>query len=222
VAESGTPTFYPVILEEVRREHGDVCTYAFRPEQPLAFQAGQHVHLSAPGVEVSKPMVRHMSVASAPGDPLLQFSMDLSSHSDYKEAFRRAQPGQTSQIFKIGGAFTVEPGEAQPLVFIAGGIGITPFRALIRHLEQTGRPRAWTLLHVSRDAFLYQEELSCLPFPQVRVGRPQVEGQLERLVAESPLARYYLCGSKNFLEGLYRAIQALGIPEGHIKTEDFR
>jgi len=222
MAASGTPTFYPVILEGVRRDFAEVCTYSFRPEQPFAFQAGQHVHLSAPGVEVSKPMVRHMSVASAPGDPLLQFSMDLASHSDYKEAFRRAQRGQTSQIFKIGGEFTVEPGEASPLVFIAGGIGITPFRALIRHLEQTGRPRPWTLLHVSRDAFLYQEELDVLPFPQVRVARPQVEAQLTRLVTEQPQASYYLCGSRNFLEGLCRAIQDLGIPEGRVKTEDFR
>lgn len=222
MAEPRDLSFHPAVLESLRREYAEVYTYAFRPAEPLVFEAGQHVHLSAPGVEVSKPMVRHMSVASAPGDELLEFSMDLATDSAYKQAFRAAQPGQISQIFKIGGEFTLEPGATGPIVFLAGGIGITPIRSLIRHLEQTGRPRLWTLLHVSRDAFLYREELSRLPFPQQRVGRPQVEGALRRLMSEQPQAIYYLCGSRNFLDGISQALRDLGLPEGQLRTEDFR
>jgi len=219
--EPGNTTFYPVVLESVQREYGEVHTYTFRPQAPLPFLAGQHVHLLAPGLELGKPNVRHMSVASTPADPLLQFSMDLASGSPYKQAFHEAKPGQSTQIFKIGGDFTLDAGNS-PLVFLAGGIGITPFRSLIRALEEAGRPRAWTLVHVSRDAFLYQAEFSPLPFTQHRVGRQAFLELLPGLVAEQREAEYYLCGSRGFVEGVAQTLGELGIAPERIKTEDFR
>nr|WP_320132918.1 FAD-dependent oxidoreductase [uncultured Holophaga sp.] len=222
MADPGPLTFHPARLEAIRNDYGDVHTYTFRTETPLPFIAGQHVHLAGPGLEVCKPNVRHMSVASAPGDELLQFSMDLASHSDYKEAFRRSKPGDTTQIFKIGGEFTVDPADPSPLVFIAGGIGITPFRSLIRDLEQKGRPRPWSLFHVSRDAFLYEAEFTPLPFPQLRTGRAGVPEALAALLEANPQGLWYLCGSRSFLEGLLEHLGSLGVPADRIRTEDFR
>jgi len=107
------------------------------------------------------------------------------------------------------------------VIFLAGGIGITPIRSLIRHIEKHRLPVEWRLGHVARDGFLYEDELSRLKAPQRRIGRSEVAGLLDSWTAEKPEAAYYVSGSNRFVEGIAALLKERGIPETAMTFENF-
>eukprot|EP00746_Dinoflagellata_sp_MGD_P098309 gnl/MRDRNA2_/MRDRNA2_39615_c0_seq2.p1 gnl/MRDRNA2_/MRDRNA2_39615_c0~~gnl/MRDRNA2_/MRDRNA2_39615_c0_seq2.p1 ORF type:complete len:198 (+),score=29.44 gnl/MRDRNA2_/MRDRNA2_39615_c0_seq2:82-675(+) len=194
----------------------------------VKYTAGQYCHMKAPGMETKgekgkgkgKAAVRHMSFASSPLESELMFSMDLSSGSEFKQRISELKPGDTLQFFKTKGEFVLSP-EMSDVVFIAGGIGITPIRSLIMDIEKGSKNVSWQLLHVARTGHLYQSELEVLPAPQVRTNRAGCESALKSIVAQKPNAQYFMCGSDRFVQGLRQQLQQLGVADTKIKVENF-
>ncbi|MCC7477108.1 FAD-dependent oxidoreductase [bacterium] len=212
-------------FEYASPEHGDVWSFDF---EPLAerFTPGQYVHfrLEEPGLE--KP-VRHISFASAPSEPCLRFCFHLRAQSDFKQALARLEPGAAVTLFKYKGAFTLP---AEPpvggAVLLAGGIGIAPFRSMLRELQLQGSAASWpwpalSLLHVSREGFLYEPELAALPLAQRRCGRADFAAALEQQVQARPEALYYIAGATGFVNSVRQELLALGIPGDAIRLDDF-
>lgn len=161
-----------------------------------------------------------MSFASSPLESELMFSMDLSSGSEFKQQISELKPGDTIEFFKTKGEFVLSP-EMSDVVFIAGGIGITPIRSLIMDIDKGGKNVSWQLLHVARTGHLYQTELEALPAPQVRTNRAGCESALKSMVAQKPTAQYFMSGSDQFVQGLRQQLQQLGVPERKICVENF-
>lgn len=208
-------------LVSTRHEYDDTFTYEMRTRKPVRFRAGQYVHLVAPDSPLERASVRHMSPASSPREGNLTFTMDLSSGSPYKKKFLDLKPGDSLKLFGITGGFTLAGlGAKDSIVFIAGGIGITPIRSLIRDMELGGRRRDWVLLHVGRE-HLYKDEFSQLPNKQYRIGRTEIPSMLDKLVANRPDSWYFVSGSNSFITDLGAMLQERGIPEQKIRTEDF-
>jgi ferredoxin-NADP reductase len=191
-APAPSPILYTLTLREKFPEHGDVWSFRFASETPLAFLPGQYVHLKLldPALEKS---VHHMSLASAPGDPLLQFTMHMRADSPYKRSLAALDTGGSAALFKVKGEFTL-PEAYRPVVLIAGGVGVTPYRAMLRHVAQTGRSLPATLLHVDRGPHLFAAELAVLPARQHRIGRGELDAQLVLAAAAQPDALYYAAG----------------------------
>lgn len=218
-------------LTNVNHEYDSVYTWTFAqdPLNPVKtvdgqkYRPGMMAHLVSPGNgQVGRDSVRHMSFANSPDEDSILFSMDVGGVdgvvSPYKQAFAAMQPGDQTRLFKVKGHFTVQPEEQKQVVFLAGGIGITPIRALIR-----GHPELdWSLLHVARSGFLYERELSALDAPQVRTSRQGAEEALQEMVAVKPDAWYYMSGSERFVEGMRLKLGELGVQEDKIRTENFR
>ncbi len=109
------------------------------PGLPYAFAPGQAAVLSlseggAPGEG------RTLSLASAPAElPLVTFATRTASGSRFKEAISRARPGDEFFLSPPFGEFLLPSGEELvfPLIFLAGGIGITPFRSMLRECGRT-------------------------------------------------------------------------------------
>ena len=225
-ARSQTPTPsktpIPLTLPERRHEYGTVYTYRFARPAGVTWRAGQFAHLVAPGRGVSRDTVRHMSIASAPGDDDLCFSMTESSGSRYKRDFSALTPGQPASVFGIAGAFTIDP-ETQPAVlFVAGGVGMTPVRSLVRCHGDRIR---WQLVHVARDGHLYEQELRRQRAPQYRVGRAgavhAIASAITSFRAEGLEPDVYVSGGHGFVEAMASRATTLGIPDTRIRVEDF-
>ena len=222
--------YYPARISRIEKPFGDTRTFFVTTnggERP-PFTAGHSLHLVAPGAPLEKPFVRHMSIAALPDDEELVFSMDLSSGSPYKELFRKAEVGDEVTLFKVRGHFVVEDlPEGTRIVFIAGGIGITPVRSLIRRIEIGRLDLPWRLVYVGRN-YLFRDEFSSYPNPQEYIGRADVPGALDRLTADAagvPGAgetRYFVTGSHSFVESLSEELMKRGAAEHQIRTEDFR
>ncbi len=210
-------------LAEKRREFGNTYTFAFEPLAPFEFYAGQYVHLTATPERGDKSMTRHMSIASPPRSRYLEFSMDLSSGTDYKRAMAALRVGDTVTAFKLKGEFLVESGGPVPLVFLAGGLGITPMRAILRDLADAGSDLPRSLFHVARDAHLFKDELGALDFPQWRTDRSGLDALwptvLERGGAEG---KFYLCGSERFVLGMQERLYRDGVAPERVVVENFR
>lgn len=208
-------------LAEKRREFADTYTFTFEALSPFDFRAGQYIHLTATPERGDKSMTRHMSIASPPHSRYLEFSMDLSSGTDYKRAMAALKVGDLVTAFKLKGEFVVAGGT--PLVFLAGGLGITPIRAILHDLEAaaSGIPRA--LIHVARDTHLFQEELAGMDLPQWRTDRGGLDAVWPSVLDRGGTeGKYYLCGSERFVLGMQERLQNDGVAADRIVVENFR
>jgi len=206
-------------------EYDGVSTWHFKPDKETPFGAGMSLHLVAPGVNVKegveKKDVRHMSFASAPKEGVFSFAMDVpSSPSSFKKAMDGMQPGDKTSFFKVkyNDLAPQWAPDDNKVVFLAGGIGITPFRSLIK---QHGHEIDWRLVHVARDEkHLFSKELQSLG-DVVLTDRAGSAAALRRTLAEKKDSWFYVCGSDRFMTGMLELLEEAGVPKDWIKAESF-
>lgn len=222
--EVSGPGFQDLTLVSRTCEYDDVHTFHFQSAQgkPLPYEAGMYVHLVSPGVEHMKERVRHMSFASAPGDDMFSFSLDLASGTPFKQAMSKMQAGSSCQMFKFKFKHFAPAWLADSraeVVFLGGGVGMTAIRSLIR---QHGSTIDWSLVQIARDGkYLYGEELGALEAPQVRTDHAGAAAAVTDMVARKPKAWYYVCGSDRFMQGMLAILAREGVPEEKIRAESF-
>lgn len=114
--ESVSPSLFSFVLE--------------RPDE-FDFKAGQYVFLC-----LEKDIVRSkaLTMVSAPHEPTLQFITRLRPESDYKQRLANLEPGALVKIKGPYGMFTTDH-LTQTTVFLAGGVGVTPFISILRELR---------------------------------------------------------------------------------------
>jgi ferredoxin-NADP reductase len=211
------------------------------PEWP-GHRAGQHldVRLTA---EDGYQAQRSYSVASPPEDgrPTITVErLDDGEVSPYLVDELRL--GDRLELRgPIGGYFVWEAKHGGPLLLLAGGSGVVPLMAMIRHRAAAGSDAPTRLLHSSRslEDVIYREELDRLAArndgfelfhtltrsqPEGWTGyRRRIDGEMLREVAwpseESPFV--FICGSTPFVENAANALLGLGYAPGRIKTERF-
>jgi ferredoxin-NADP reductase len=207
-------------------------------------RAGQHVDVRLTA-EDGYQAQRSYSIASAPEDPQLVLTverLDDGEVSPYLADELRA--GDELELRgPIGGYFVWERSLTDPLELIAGGSGIVPFRAMLRHWavgSRTTTADAPRLLYSSRspEEVIYREELMRLAagdgvdvrlaltreFPANWQGH---RGRIDRPLLESvtwaadlqPLV--YVCGPTSFVETVAEALVELGHEPARIRTERF-
>ncbi|HTP57121.1 MAG TPA: ferric reductase-like transmembrane domain-containing protein [Candidatus Paceibacterota bacterium] len=126
------------------------------------------------------------------------------------------------------GRFTVERAEHPHVVLVAGGIGITPLRALFEEFRRIGRDV--DLFYAARDerAFVFRDELDRLAAPTVRVrylasdrGERVTGDSIRRSIPDLMECDVYICGPRGMMDGISQQLVALGVPPGHIHMEKF-
>lgn len=218
------PGFHDMTLVSRTCAYDNVHTFHFQSAEgkPLSYEAGMYVHLVSPGAETMKERVRHMSFASAPGDDMFSFSLDLASGTPFKQAMANMQTGSTCQMFKTKFKHFAPawPSDSLPeVVFLGGGVGMTAIRSLIR---QHGTSIDWSLVQVARDGkYLYAEELGALDAQQVRTNHAGAAAAVADAVAAKPGAWYYVCGSDRFMQGMLALLAETGVPDDRIRAESF-
>jgi ferredoxin-NADP reductase len=204
-------------------------------------RAGQHVdvRLTAPDGYQAQ---RSYSIASAPEDEHLTLTVERLDDGEVSPYLTdELRPGDELELRgPIGGYFVWERSLAGPLLLVAGGSGIVPFRSMLRDWTATRSDVALRLLYSSRSLsdVIYQDELrgyeadehADIQFALTREWpdgwqghRGRVDRQLlERVAwpaAESPLT--YICGPSGFVEAVASALVDNGHPAARIRTERF-
>ncbi len=212
-------------LTDKKQEVGDIWSFFFEPVDQVEWLAGQSIRLELPrptwGVDE-----RRLTIASAPCEEHVQITTRL-GESGFKQSLAALKPGDEIQGYNIEGDF-VWGDDDRPRLFIAGGIGITPFRALLRQALQSGKPLNTTLIYSSKAApALFHNELQAWQAQDPTLHVYYRIGERISLDTRSSLATFwlentvYISGPEQMVTQIQASLIKQGIPAGQIKTDLF-
>lgn len=198
-------------------EYDDVYTFRFR--QPAAtYRAGMYVNLQVGGLFSAK---RDFSYASAPHEEELAFVAHVDTGSGFKRRMSTLEPGDQVWVYRRGGHVRLPQATDRPLQFIAGGVGMAPFRSLILSAAAQGGYDL-RLIQVQRgDDFLYRRELEPLLTRYTPVAPERFLAQVRAAALAQPDALFYLCGSRRLIAGARQELRAAGIDRRQLMIENF-
>jgi ferredoxin-NADP reductase len=239
-AVRGRLTWVTATVDAMMDETAHVRTLVLSVPGWGGHQAGQHLDIRLTGDDGYRAE-RSYSIASAPGEPVAITVERLDDGEVSPYLTQDVQLGDEIEVRgPIGGYFVWEPvldGDA-PLLLAAGGSGVVPLRAMLRHRMQLGSSVPVRLLYSVRSLaeVIYRSELDeasdgvAVIYTLTRQQPPGWTGYARRVdeqmmaevawpVAQEPLA--YVCGPTNFVEAVAGDLVALGYPPQRVKTERF-
>jgi ferredoxin-NADP reductase len=218
-------------------------TFRFSTEgTDFTYRSNQAIRLALPGVDDPWGAVRAFSLSSSPTEAGFLAVTCKISDTPFKQALARLQPGDRAEVYGPLGAFLFQAG--RPSVFLAGGIGITPFRGMLRYAADTGERSEKRLLYSARvpEEFVFRAELDAMAHanPQLRIEysvtrptdsstpwtgrRGRIDAAWIREAAHG-LARpmYYVAGLPEMVAETVALLQGpLGVSEEDLDYEMFR
>jgi len=217
-------------------------TMAFHFDKPdgFRFKPGQAIDLILDGLPAGDE--RHtFSIASAPGQDELVVATRMRD-SAFKRALRGLAAGAPVKVEGPSGSLTLHGDAARAAVFIAGGIGITPFMSMLRHAAAEPSARQFTLIYSNRrpEDAAFLDELGKLAQSQGNFrlaatmtqpgksarqwdgARGQIDGARIREVCGGLAAPvYYLAGPPAMVEGMREVLNEAGVSDDDIRSEEF-
>jgi ferredoxin-NADP reductase len=204
-------------------------------------RAGQHVDVRLTAQDRYQAQ-RSYSIASAPGDGYVVLTVERvpdGEVSSYLASGLRAGD-QLELRGPIGGYFVWDDCAREPVLLVADGSGIVPFRSMLRHRQAAAGDVAVRLLYSARSLqdVIYRDELMRFAaydevdirfaltreWPETWHGhRGRIDSRLLSEVSwpAGDRPRIFICGPTPFVETVASALAAQGLPSGRIKTERF-
>ena len=217
-------------LKKTIKEAPDTHSFIFTVPKSLRWQAGQYLHYTLPHAHPDdRGIERWFTNAAAPYEKHVMITTRIvPKSSSFKKALQKLQPGDTIAVDGLGGDFLVDH-RYKKFVFIAGGIGITPFRSMLLDLDHRRKPLNIQLLYANRDQnFPYKKEFEALKqrHPEFRIDylvspRRLDEKSITGLVPDLKKQLVYVSGPEPMVEALGKILKKLGLPKKHIKSDFF-
>ena len=229
----------------IGRSEVAAATQAFSVEKPagFSFKAGQAAELSLfdPPQTDDEGNFRTFSIVSAPSEPILTFATRLRDTA-FKRVLRGMPLGAAIGLDGPFGSFTLHANRAKPAVFLAGGIGITPFMSMIRDATERADPRSLYLFYSNRrpedaaflgDLAAIGNRNSQFHLIATMTGTEESAapwGGERGLIDAGMLGRhlpalngpiYYIAGPPRMVAAMREMLVNGGVDEDDIRTEDF-
>lgn len=229
----------------VRRElvAEDTMAFYFSTPEGFSFKPGQSilVKVAVPSESGSVEDGRRFTIASAPQDRELMIVTRL-RNTPFKQALKDLPVGAKISINGPSGALVLNENADRPLVFLAGGIGITPFLSMSRDAVRRRLPHPIWLFYGNRRpedaAFLdelHELERQRSTFHVIAVmsqAEKSARGWigetgfirrelLERHLADPRVAHYYFAGPPEMTAATREMLKELGVPKRAMRSEEF-
>lgn len=226
-------------LKEVQKISDRVHNYVFTPNRPVAFEAGQYLEWTLPHEQVDgRGNRRTFSFASSPTEQDVMLGVKFyNPSSSFKTALQAMQPGDEVMAGQIAGDFTLPADTNEKLAFIAGGIGITPFRSMLKYLIDEDQHRDIVMIYTVSDPaeLAYADVLETAKAHGVRfiplltadkapLGWNVPTGKLDEecIISRIPDFKdrtFYLSGPQGMVQSGARMLHGMGAPK--VKTDYF-
>jgi len=214
-----------------KTESPDVESFVFKPKEPFDWKPGQFLHYVLHHEPTDdRGSDRWFSIASAPCEGHVQltsrFAKDRSS--TFKKALRALRTGDTIEVSDLDGDFIVGDTN-RDYVFIAGGIGITPFRSILKDADHAGRKLRVKLLYANRDQnVVFKDELESFAkrnnalqihylFSPQRIDKETIQ----KFAPDLKKPFFYVSGPEPMVESIGKLLQELGVAKDNLKQDWF-
>lgn len=225
------------VLDHTQDEANNIRSFFFKPEQPVQFTAGQFAEWTLKHPDTDKRGVkRWFTISSSPNNELVSITTKFAGDtgSSFKRTLFDLKPGDEILISDPMGDFVLPKLVQTPLVFVAGGIGITPFHSILQWLAETGEERPIKLIYGvrSEDEIIFQETFDKSGIqPTIVVSDPSDAwgGERGRIDAEmimglakpSEDTLVYVSGPEPMVEALEAALPKAGLDKGQFVGDFF-
>jgi ferredoxin-NADP reductase/nitrite reductase/ring-hydroxylating ferredoxin subunit len=237
------------LLEKVSHEGTDIMSFKFARRDDknfLNYRPGQYSVVDLGTKEDVKGPTRSFTIASSPTENDAILITTRIRDSPFKQELARLEEGTAVKITAPAGKFTLSQ-DLKPLVFLSGGIGVTPFRSMIKYATDKKLPQKITMFDSNRNPsnILYKDEFdSCTKVNRnlrivytiteegEKISSPDWKGErgyidkamLAKYLDKDELANsvFYICGPPAMLNAMRQLlIKEIGVPLDSIKVEVF-
>jgi ferredoxin-NADP reductase len=227
-----------VTFEQSQAVAANIRTFYFRPERPVHYTAGQFIELTLKHPRPDdRGIKRWFTLSSAPTEELVSVTTKFAGtdkSSSFKKALFKLQPAHELQMSEPMGDFVLPKLIQTPLVFVAGGIGITPFHSMLSWLADTKETRPIRLLYGvhNEEEIIFQETFDRTgQHATIVVGKPSAAWGGERgylnaeliLGLEKPSedTLVYVSGPEPMDEGLEKDLHKAGLKKSQLVLDFF-
>lgn len=260
-SKSSTPQFELELLEKIKVEGTDIMSFKFSKQNnelekdktpPLSdYTAGQFAFFDIGGVyNDPKGPIRHFTISSAPTEGFIMFTTRMRD-SPYKKRLSTLEMGTKVKIRGPEGQFVLHDDYSKQAVFLSGGIGVTPFRSMIKYVTDKQLPLKIVMFDSNRnpDNILFKKEFDDWTTLNknlkiiytvsednhdegqsiVRDGWKGEHGRINKVMILKYLDNtlldnsiFYICGPPPMLKAMQSLLQEeLNISKERIKVEEF-
>ena len=194
--------------------------YRFSPGQYLEWTLGHHF-------SDNRGNRRFFTVASSPTEKVIRLGVKFyKPASTFKRALWAMQVGDTLSAAHVAGDFTLPRNKKKKLAFIAGGIGITPFRSMTQYVLDTNDARDIVLLYSNKSPsdIAYKDIFDAA---EKRISMKTIyTGRIDATLIAQEIPDYrervfYISGPRGMVEAFTSALRTIGVSRFNIKTDYF-
>lgn len=224
-------------LHHTEEEAPRITTFYFRPERPVSYEPGQYVELRLPHDNMDNRGDRRLfALSSSPEEPFIGITNKFASRdgSSFKRALQQLPRNASIEISEPRGSFTLPDDPTIPLIFIAGGIGITPFRSMAQSLTNAKQSRNIQLFYMvtQEDEIMFQTLLTrAIPSTTVIVSNPSsswrgLRGRLDgdfilKRATVLPETVFYISGPESLVAALRHDLESKGVEKDRFVVDPF-
>jgi len=218
-------------LTLVNKEHlvDNIWAFRFEPSEPVDWIPGQFMQVDLPHDNPDEEGTkRWFTVSSAPYEGFFQITTRV-TNSTFKQALSKLPiGGRLTLLEKPHGDFLWEETD-KPIVFVAGGIGVTPFRSILEQRHHEGKDLPVTLVYGGRtiESLPFRDDFNAWvqadPSFTVHyvVGDPLTADKINELVPNLKQSLVYISGPEPMVDALGDQLKAIGLPEDQFKGDWF-
>lgn len=230
-----------LVLQSTHQVGIDTHELIFAADRALKFLPGQYLEWTLGHVSPdSRGNRRYFTIASSPTEKEIRLGVKIyPKASSFKRALMAMKPGDMITASQLAGNFVLPKDTKQKLVFIAGGIGITPFRSMVQYMLDTREVRPTILFYSNKSAeniaykdFFEQakEKLGVkIIYLATDEKKPIPDMYTEYLNAEiiareAPDYRertFYISGPNRMVTAFKKTLRKMGVSRRKIKTDFF-
>ncbi len=210
--------------EKIKRG-SNIFSFYFEPEQKLNYIAGQFIELTLPfKTDELRGNKRWFTLSSSPDEKYLFITTRIyPKKSHFKEALNSLEKGQEVDVSLPMGDFVLPKNAGEELVFIAIGIGITPYRSIVHYLPQEKKKRKITLIFANKDFedFIFDDLFSSAEISYIKHHGKLDLTDVKSYIPSLGSKTIYLSGPERTVENLYKDLLADEIKPEHISVDYF-
>lgn len=212
----------------------------FQLEQDVTFKSGQYIFVTLPKLKYpdERGPKRQFSINNDPsvGDQIT-ITTRL-SESGFKKTLNDLPLGSQVELGPIAGVFTLPEDQHRPLVLIAGGIGITPYMSMLRHIAKKALDFKISLVYSNRNqhstAFLDELKQLAVQIPNLKLiltmtddlswqgEKRKINAQfIKEYFPEINAQSYMVVGPPTMVEAVKKSLIEAGVNQENIRSENF-